>query len=64
MSKPEGPGVIRASIVVVWHSGQVGRGKVIIGLAFDQAGAQHSQLMDTEGGAVIYFPHSAFMNGS
>jgi len=25
MSKPAGPGVMRASIVVVWHLGQGGR---------------------------------------
>jgi len=53
MSKPDDPGVIRANIVVVWHFGQGGRGKVIMGLALDEAGAQHSlSPVDTEGGAV------------
>ena len=37
-----GPGVINASMVLVWHAGQGGR-RIIMMLALDQAGAQHSQ---------------------
>jgi hypothetical protein len=44
MSKPAGPGVMRASIVLVSHTGQRGRGRVVMMLALDQAGAlQNSQ---------------------
>jgi len=43
MSKPQGPGVMRASIILVWHAGQSGRWMIIM-LALDQAGAlQNSQ---------------------
>jgi hypothetical protein len=43
MSKPDGPGVIRASIVVLWHFGHGGLGMVMM-LALNQAGAlQNSQ---------------------
>jgi hypothetical protein len=41
--EPDGPGVMRASIVSVWHFGQGGRGIWIIMLALDWAGARHSQ---------------------
>ena len=41
ISKPDGPGVISASMVLVWHAGQGGR-RIIMMLALDQAGAQHS----------------------
>jgi hypothetical protein len=42
MSKPEGPGVMRASIVVIWHTGQGGRW-INMMLRLDRAGARHSQ---------------------
>src|SRR5450631_3215270 len=42
MSKPDGLGVMRASIVVIWHTGQGGRW-VNMMLRLDQAGARHSQ---------------------
>jgi len=42
MSKPAGPGVTRAGMALVWHAGQRGRGMLMM-LALDQAGAQHSQ---------------------
>jgi hypothetical protein len=43
ISKPDGPGVISASMVIVWHAGQGGR-RIIMMLALDQAGAlQNSQ---------------------
>jgi hypothetical protein len=45
--------VIRASIVVVSHLGQGGRLMIMV-LALDEAGAQHSQSpMDADGGTVI-----------
>jgi hypothetical protein len=42
MSKPEDPRVVRASIAVDWHLGQLGRW-IVMRLALDQAGARHSQ---------------------
>ena len=45
--------MIRASIVVVWHLGQRGRW-MIMSLALDEAGAQHSQSpVDADKGAVM-----------
>ena len=38
MSKPDGPGVIRASIVVLWHFGHGGL-RMVMMLALNQAGA-------------------------
>jgi hypothetical protein len=43
ISKPEGPDVMRANMVLVWQAGQGGR-RIIMMLALDQAGAlQNSQ---------------------
>src|SRR6476620_2484397 len=52
MSKPMGPGVIRASTVLVWHVGQIGRRMGMMLSPLVQAGAlQNSQSpVDTEGG--------------
>jgi len=51
MSKPMGPGVIRASTVLVWHVGQIGRRMGMMLSPLVQAGAlQNSQSpVDTEG---------------
>lgn len=43
MSKPEGPGVMRASMVLVWHAGQGGR-RMIMMLRLGSGGSvQNSQ---------------------
>ena len=54
MPKPEGPGVVRASMVLVWHAGQSGR-RMIMMLDLDEAGAlPNSQSpMVAYGGAVM-----------
>ena len=51
MSKPIGPGVTRANMVLVWHMGQSGRLMVMMLSPLVQAGAlQNSQSpVDTEG---------------
>jgi hypothetical protein len=52
MSKPIGPGVTRANMVLVWHKGQSGRSMVMMLSPLVQAGAlPNSQSpIDTEGG--------------
>ena len=51
MSKPIGPGVTRANLVLVWHKGQSGRRMFMMLSPLVQAGAlQNSQSpVDTEG---------------
>jgi hypothetical protein len=45
MSKPEVPGVTRASIVVVWHLGQSGRGMVMM-LRLESGGSNTLSVTD------------------
>jgi len=48
--KPDGPGVISASMVLVWHAGQGGR-RIIMMLALDQAGALQNSQSPVDAGA-------------
>ncbi len=50
MSKPEGPGVMRANMVLVWHAGQSGRWMIMMLSLVSRESSQRSVAGAYEGG--------------